>query len=86
MDFYLPEYNIAIECQGEQHLINERKFTNTSQLENDVIKNKLCTENGIKLLYFGHTPINDINSNRELYNNKTYFMNKEELLITILPK
>ena len=21
LDFYLPEYNIAIECQGEQHFV-----------------------------------------------------------------
>ena len=24
LDFYLPEYNIAIECQGMQHFKNER--------------------------------------------------------------
>ena len=86
LDFYLPEYNIAIECQGEQHLINERKFKNVSQLENDIVKNKLCLENGVKLLYFGYTPIEQINLNNHLYNDKTYFTKKEELLITILPK
>ena len=85
LDFYLPEYNIAIECQGEQHLINERKFTNVSQLENDMLKNKLCNENGVKLLYFGYTPIEQINSNNSLYNDKTYFTDRESLLITILP-
>ena len=21
LDFYLPEYNVAIECQGEQHFV-----------------------------------------------------------------
>ena len=33
LDFYLPEYNVAIECQGEQHLIKGRNFTNVLQLE-----------------------------------------------------
>ena len=83
LDFYLPDYNIAIECQGEQHLIKERKFTNSSQLENDIIKNKLCKNNNIKLYYFGETNINDININKELYCEKNYFTKIEDLMITI---
>ena len=86
LDFYLPEYNVGIECQGEQHLISGREFTNTNQLENDVIKNKLCAENGVKLLYFGDTNINKVNLNKYLYNTGNYFTNREELMITILPK
>ncbi len=86
LDFYLPEYNVGIECQGEQHLISGREFTNTNQLENDVVKNKLCTENGVKLLYFGDTNINDVNVNKYLYNTDNYFTDREELMITILPK
>ena len=66
LDFYLPEYNVAIECQGEQHLIKGRNFTNVLQLENDLLKNKLCKENGVKLLYFGYTPINEINCNKTI--------------------
>lgn len=83
LDFYLPEYNVAIECQGEQHLIEGRNFTNVLQLENDLLKNKLCKENGVKLLYFGYTPINEINCNKTIYNKNNYFTNKEELYILI---
>ena len=83
LDFFLPDYNAAIECQGEQHLIEERKFANSSQVENDIIKNKLCKENNVKLYYFGSTDINDINLNKEIYNEKTYFTKIEDLLITI---
>lgn len=72
LDFYLPEYNVAIECQGEQHLIKGRNFTNVLQLENDLLKNKLCKENGVKLLYFGYTPINEINCNKI---KNIYFLN-----------
>ena len=86
LDFYLPEYNVAIECQGEQHLLEGREFDNKRQIENDIIKNKLCLENGIKLLYFGDTKINDINLNKNLYNQNNYFTKRNELLITILPK
>ena len=86
LDFYLPEYNVAIECQGEQHLIEGRNFTNVLQLENDLIKNKLCKENGIKLLYFGYTPINEINCNKIIYNQSNYFTIREELMIVIREK
>jgi Tat protein secretion system quality control protein TatD with DNase activity len=47
---------------------------------------KRCKENNVKLLYFGDTPIEDINCNRDIYNKENYFVNREELLITILPK
>jgi len=86
LDFYLPDYNIGIECQGEQHLVEGRNFTNVLQLDNDLLKNKLCKENGVKLFYFGDTPYENINCNRSLYNKDNYFTNREELLITILPK
>lgn len=55
LDFYLPNYNIAIECQGEQHfqggwLINEEE----SKLirVRDEVKRKQCVENGVELIYF----------------------------------
>lgn len=55
LDFYLPEYNIAIECQGEQHFrpiayygVEERY---KKIIENDLLKIKLCHENGIKLIH-----------------------------------
>lgn len=55
IDFYLPDYNIAIECQGEQHF-NDREFfknyTLEKRIELDLLKNKLCEENGLKILYF----------------------------------
>lgn len=53
-DFYLPEYNIAIEYDGEQHylsrsLFNGKKgFKETQQ--HDLIKNNYCYNNDIMLL------------------------------------
>ena len=56
LDFYLPEYNIAIECQGEQHFTSVEHFGGENNYEkvilNDLKKKKLCEENGIKLLYY----------------------------------
>lgn len=58
LDFYLPDYNIAIECQGEQHYrpINffggEEYFIKT--IERDETKYKLCREHCIDIIYFSN--------------------------------
>ena len=62
LDFYLPDYNIAIECQGGQHFKpidlfgGEEFFLKT--LERDRMKNKLCADHGITILYFSKTESN----------------------------
>lgn len=86
LDFYLPEYNIAIECQGIQHF-KPTKFKNISDekaisdfnksKKYDEIKQLLCEEHGIKLLYY---------SNLHIEYPYEVFENKEELLNKILKK
>lgn len=55
-DFYLPKYDIAIECQGKQHYIpveifgGEDGFKKTIELDN--IKKRLCKENNIDLFEY----------------------------------
>lgn len=81
LDFYLPEYNSAIECQGIQHFLptnfgNEKDedilYENfTKQKSRDVKKFELCLENGINLFYFSNLKFS--------YPYKVY-TNKEELL------
>ena len=57
-DFYLPEQNIAIECQGIQHFRPVEQFGGidsfNEQVARDETKRKFCGENGIKLLYYNH--------------------------------
>lgn len=56
IDFYLPEYKIGIECQGEQHFRpidffgGEENFS--EQIKRDEIKKNLCKAHGITILYF----------------------------------
>ena len=62
LDFYLPEYNIAIECQGEQHFkTHSGSFFTFEKVEEikklDERKKQLCEENGIKLLYYSNLGI-----------------------------
>ena len=57
LDFYLPKYNIAIECQGEQHYKEVELFGGEKafkrQKNNDLFKLICCKEHKIDLLYFG---------------------------------
>ena len=65
LDFYIPDYNVGIECQGEQHFFPVdfvgkgvewacKQFDKLVSL--DKKKKTLCEEHGIKLLYFGNVP------------------------------
>lgn len=58
-DFYLPDYNICIEYDGEQHF-EESVFFGGSKTylkiqKNDAIKTKFCKENNIELLRIKYT-------------------------------
>jgi hypothetical protein len=56
LDFYLPDYNIAIECQGEQHFKPIYYFGGEKEFKivqkRDKLKKMLCEKNNIKLLYY----------------------------------
>ena len=75
LDFYIPSFKIAIECQGEQHY-KEKKIWDKEgrnslehRIELDERKLTLCEEHGVKLLYFA----------KEKYNN-SIITDKEKLL------
>jgi very-short-patch-repair endonuclease len=71
LDFYLPKYNVAIECQGIQHFVEGHFFEQLKDIQKrDKLKKKLCNEHGIKLLYYSNLGI------EYLYN---VFEDKEKL-------
>ena len=78
LDFYLPKYNKAIECQGIQHFKpvdffgGEECFIKT--IERDNIKQKLCENNGIKIIYF---------TNKSNYCNNSTITSLKELKETL---
>ena len=61
LDFYLPKYNIAIECQGEQHFptlihtIRNNSIMSAESMQDlvkrDIAKNKECKEQNVALFY-----------------------------------
>ena len=61
LDFYLPEYKVAIECHGLQHfkpidLFGGEDFFKLTQ-ERDREKKRLCEKHGIQIIYFSNAHI-----------------------------
>ena len=56
IDFFIPNKNIGIECQGEQHFKMVEHFGGEKdyrkRIERDSRKRKICKELGIELVYF----------------------------------
>ena len=55
LDFYIPRYHLAIECQGLQHFNSVEHFGGDEEFEKrinlDIAKYTECTENGVKTIY-----------------------------------
>ena len=97
IDFYLPRYNIAIECQGRQHFEevpfssknNDLLFEET--IKRDIRKNKICKELGIDLIYYtipNLLPSNvDFNNfSNGIYKKDKVFVHTEEIMTYIKSK
>ncbi|MCQ2608939.1 MAG: hypothetical protein MJ197_09685, partial [Bacteroidales bacterium] len=56
LDIYLPEYNVAIECQGIQHFMPKDFFGGevafNELVRRDQLKYRLCNSHGIKIYYY----------------------------------
>ena len=79
LDFYLPEYNIAIECQGKQHYESKDCFGGEEEyieiVERDLVKHNKCIENGISIIYYTNLKEGIVNK----FLNETVF-NKNDVL------
>lgn len=76
LDFYLTECKIAIECQGIQHF-KEVNFGNGCSTQNeifakDMLKQKLCKDNNIDILYYANY---HIDFPYEVYEDKNKLIN-----------
>ena len=72
-DFYLPQFDLAIECQGKQHYSTDTMFDYNKSIERDLNKNRLCLENNLSVVYVFDDKVNienDIlaNNDLEIYN------------------
>ena len=78
LDFYLPEYNVAIECQGIQHFTAVKHFGGDKvfkqTIDRDKIKKVLCEKHNIKIIYFSlFRNDNTINNFTKLLNEITSY-------------
>ena len=93
LDFYLPDYNIAIECQGEQHFhpVNFKGKNNSEWADEEFKKNLLrdkkkfnkCNELNIKLFYYIPNNIDmyiDNNKYGNIYTKDNVISSIEEIL------
>lgn len=74
LDFYLPKYNIAIECQGEQHFRPIDYFGGKEEYDiicnRDKIKYNLCKEHGLNIIYFSTKEFGNIDYLGNIYCDK----------------
>ena len=67
-DFYLPDYNLCIEFDGEQHF-KTGKWAWTKEIKaediryRDNLKNQFCADNSINLLRIPYTDYGKLNKN-----------------------
>ena len=58
LDFYLPDYNAAIECQGKQHFESRDRFGGIDglkeRIEKDKRKRRVCEKNDVKIIYYAN--------------------------------
>ena len=79
LDFYLPEYNVAIECQGIQHFEAREKFGGEKEfvetVKRDNKKRNKCIKNNVNIFYYSSEYI------KRKYNKE--LLTKNNLLIHI---
>jgi very-short-patch-repair endonuclease len=88
LDFYLPEHNIAIECQGQQHFISIEFFDTKDddfqkRINRDIDKFNKLKENNIKILYLlpnNSTDYTIINQIQEIYTKDNTFINGDDII------
>lgn len=81
LDFYLEDFNIAIECQGIQHFIkvNYPPFSNIEKTKNrDIMKFEKCLENNIKILYYTTEENMKFKNKCKIYNEMNLYYNIDE--------
>ena len=78
VDFYIPELNVAVECQGKQHFGLggwSKRYDFKEAMERDDAKRKLCEENGVELWFYTRKKYFP-KKERPKYSNKIFFSEK----------
>lgn len=91
VDFKLLDYNIVIECQGEQHFVDtifgSRLFKVNDRIKLDEEKYNVCKSHNINVIYFTvpeYFNVKGININIPFYQDKNLFTDKNKLIDYVL--
>ena len=83
IDFYLPDHNIAIECQGEQHfkdfVFGEKPLLDKN-IKRDIMKKERCEANNITMLYYTDKKNEMLIKHFDIYNKNNTFFDLNNLL------
>lgn len=98
-DFFLDDYNIVVECQGEQHFTptsfdgdkSEEKCEKSYEkvLKYDKLKYDMCINNDLDIIYFTipkYFISTNVNVTTEFYKDKILITNTKELMEYIVSK
>lgn len=86
LDFYLPFYNLAIECQGLQHFTNNFYIKSkkvVSAVQRDIRKYEKCKNNGVQILYYTTKDNYSLKNYCDIYTDDNIFSDKQQLLKNI---
>lgn len=90
LDFYIPRLKIAIEYQGRQHFEVIEFFGGElgfqERLQRDILKNKLCNENGIDIFYIISPKDLEKSKSIPIYNKHNTFTSIDECIEVITEK
>lgn len=88
LDFYLVDFNVAIECQGRQHFgVGGWDGEDDGKIiERDIKKNQLVNENGVKLIYYCNPKDKELikECGVDIYNEENTIFDLEYLLEKII--
>ena len=84
LDFYLPDFKVAIECQGIQHFTGWNKEKKSFDIIHslDVKKQDICLKNDIRILYYTNYDL--CYEFTDIYNKENTFLEKEQLIENIM--
>ena len=90
-DFYLPNFNCAIECDGQQHFYQVKTFQKTrkdflKQQEHDRLKNSYCLAKRITLYRIPYWEINSISNINDIFKSKFLVKNRWHNDHLVVPK
>lgn len=73
LDFYLPDYNLAIECQGKQHFgLSGWDIDQDLIISLDIKKYNICNENNVNITYITEEKYLNNIPKIDIYNNNIF--------------